>query len=328
MLQRVLPVFLALALMAACKQDPKKEADSDGTPQETTTEEASPQAQASTGEVETTRHFCFASKTPTPEELGDTYNYQFTQLHIAEDGRVTGSMINAPYGTDGSRGSISGVYREDQALVQTTTTYLAEGELYEEQRDYKIGDDGLATLNAEKETVFSVPAVTCDQFESYMKEYHLGILKNRVNTTDRSRLKKVKEVAEFGYSEEELDNLRFLEVETNLDNNYETREFLLYIMDSMVCGSGGCNLLVIDETGKTLSNTTVVKLPVYMPTSTVGDMDQKGTWKSLYVWSQGFRKLTPEGGKYPPNASMAPEVPEDALSDHPEKYKLLLDYLE
>ena len=324
MIQRVLPVIMVLTLVVACKQNPKN----DSPPAETTAEEPAAEAQASIGEPEPSRHYCFASKTPTPEEFGDTFNYQFTRLHIDKGGKVTGTMLNAPYGTDGSRGSITGVYREDQALVQTTTTYLAEGELYEEQRDYKIGNAGIATLSAEGESVFSIPAVSCEQFDSYMKEYHQGILKSHVNTTDRSRLKKVKEVAEFGYSEEEMDNLRFLEVEADLDNNYETREFLLYIMDSMVCGSGGCNLLIIDETGKTLSNTTVVKLPIYMPTSTIGDMDQQGTWKSLYVWSQGFRKLAFEDGRYPSNASMAPEVPEDALSDHPEKYKLVLDYLE
>ncbi|MEJ2583641.1 MAG: hypothetical protein P8Z38_00915 [Robiginitalea sp.] len=212
--------------------------------------------------------------------------------------------------------------------MQTTTTYLAEGERYEEQRDYKIGEDGLATLNAEKEAVMTVPAVSCEQFDTYMKEYQQGLLKNSLNTTDRSRLKKVKEVAGFDYSGEELDNLRFMELEVDLDNDYETREFLLYIMDSMVCGSGGCNLLITDENGKTLSNTTVVKLPIYMPVSTMGDIAEKGTWKPLYVWSQGFRELAPEKGSYPPNASMAPEVPADALTSHPERYRLIMDYLE
>ena len=324
MLHRIPPVLAVLTLLVACQENPKKETP----PAEASTEEVVTQASAATEKVDSTGHYCFASKTATPEELGDTYNYQFTRLQIGEGGKVTGWMINAPYGTDGSRGSISGVYRKDQAVIQTMTTYLAEGELYEEQRDYKIGDDGLATLNAERQPVFSIPSVSCEQFDTYMKEYQQGILKNSVNTTDRTRLKKVKEVAGFGYSEGQLDELGFLEVEVDLDNNYETREFLLYITDSTVCGSGGCNLFIIDENGKTLSNTTVVKLPVYMPTSTVGDMDRKGTWKSLYVWSQGFRELATSDGQYPPNASMAPEVPEDVFSNHPEKYKLVLDYLE
>jgi hypothetical protein len=328
MLKKVFPIFMVLGLLAACKQDPKKETGPDTAPAEAASEEVTPGGEADKAEGETISSYCFASRTPTPEEFGDTYNYLFTRLQIGEDGNVTGTLINAPYGTDGSRGSLTGVYREDQALIQSTTTFLAEGELYEEQRNYKIGAGGFATLNPEGEPVFAVPAISCEQYDVYMKEFNQGLLKKIVNTTDRSRLKKVAEVAEFGYSEEQLDNLRFMELEVDLDNNFETREFLLYIMDSMVCGSGGCNLLIIDAEGRTLSNTTVVKLPVYMPTSTIGDFDGKGTWKSLYVWSGGFRELAPENGRYPSNASTAKEVPENALTDHPENYKLVLDYLE
>ena len=93
-------------------------------------------------------------------------------------------------------------------------------------------------------------------------------------------------------------------------------------------GSGGCNLLIIDENGKTLSNTTVVKLPIYLPATTIEGMKSKGSWKPLYVWSQGFRKLDSEDGKYPSNASMAMEVPQEELEGHPENYQLVLDYLE
>ena len=328
MLPRFLALIMVLASLSACKQDPKKGSEKGVSPPEVTTEQVTPEGEAEMEVVETTRHYCFASRTPTPEEFGDTYNYQFARLQIEEDGKVTGTLINAPYGTDGSRGSITGVFREDKSLVQTTTTYLAEGELYQEQREYKLGTDRLATLNSEGEPLFGVPSVSCEDFDNYLKEYNQGILKKSINTTDRSRLKKVTEVVNFGYTEEQRDNLRFMELEVDLDNNYETREFLLYIMDSMVCGSGGCNLLIIDGDGKTLSNTTVVKLPVYMPTSTVGDMARKGTWKSLYVWSQGFRELAPENGRYPSNASLANEVPENVLTDYPEKYTLVLDYLE
>lgn len=319
---------MLVVLLAACKQNPKQEPGTDPTPVQSVVAEVGTDVPSEMGTVETTRHFCYASRTETPQEFGDTYNYQFMRLQMDEGGKVTGWMINAPYGTDGSRGSLRGVYREDQALVQTTTTYLAEGELYEEQRDYRIGEDGLATLDADKRPVFSIPAVSCEQYDSYLKEYQQGILQARVNTSDRTRLKKLKEIEELGFSRKDLDSLRFMEVEVDLDNNYETREFLLYIMDPMVCGSGGCNLLVIDQNGETLSNTTVVKLPVYMPTSTIGDMGREGVWKSLYVWSQGFRELVPKEGRYPANASMAPEVPEGALPEHPEKYMLVLDYLE
>jgi hypothetical protein len=327
-LRRALLFFILLALFSSCKKDPKKEAGETTAASEATAKEITPEGEADMVDTETTSLYCFASRTPTPDEFGNTYNYQFMRLQIGPGGDVTGTVINAPYGTDGSRGSLTGVFREDRSLLQTTTTFLAEGELYQEQRDYKIGDDGLATLDPDGTSIFKIPSVSCEVFDGYMKEFHQGILKRNINTTDRGRLKKVTEVIEFGYSEQQLDNLRFMELEVDLDNNYETREFLLYIMDPMVCGSGGCNLLIVDERGKTLSKTTVVKLPVYMPTSTIGDMDQKESWKRLYVWSQGFRELVPENGRYPSNASSAREVPEDALTGHPENYKLVMDYLE
>ena len=325
MMVKALPCLLALILFASCGEKAKTEPDRSTAPLQLSD---APPSGGSSGATQTSWDYCFASRTPAPADFGEVYNYTFTRLHFGKDGKVTGTVINAPYGTDGSRGSLTGVYREEGKLVQTTTTFLAEGELYEEQRDYRIGEDGLSTLNAEKEAVFTIPTVPCEQYEAYMKEYDQAMLRSLVNTTDRSRLLKVAEVSEFGYNREQLEDLRFMELPVDLDNNYETREYLLYIMDPMVCGSGGCNLLVIDGNGKTLSSTTVVKLPIYMANATVSDLSQKGSWKPLYVWSQGYRKLEAENGRYTANASMATEVSEEALTMHPEKFRLVLDYLD
>lgn len=328
MFQKSLLFLILLGLMTSCKQDPKANTEAGVLPGDSTAITTSPEGVSYPGESETSRNYCFASRTPTPEAFGDTYNYEFIRFHIGEDGNVTGTLINAPYGTDGSRGSLTGVYRKDGDLVQTTTTYLAEGTLYEEQRDYLIGAEGLSILDADRKPVSTLPAVTCEQYEASMREFTQGILQRRINTTDRSRLKRVEEVANLGYSAEQLDQLRFMEVAVDLDNDYQTEEYLLYIMDPMLCGSGGCNLLVIDGNGNTLSNTTVVKLPVYMPTQTIEDMDSKGTWKPLFVWSRGFRQLTAGDAGYTDNASMAQEIPEEALTGHPEKYQVILDYLD
>lgn len=314
-------ILLLILMLISCRESPRKGDNIEASTPPST------EADSYSGETQTSWDYCYASRTPTPEEFGDTYNYQFVRLHVDSEGNATGMMINAPYGTDGSRGSISGVYRHEDERLQSTTSYLAEGELYEEQRDYQLGEKGLSTLNADGEAVFGIPSVSCEQFDRYLAEYRTSILKNRVNTSDRSRLKKVKEVQEFGYSEAKLDSLRFLELEIDLDGNYQTREYLLYLMDPMVCGSGGCNLLVIDTEGNTLSGTTVVKLPIYTTTALGGKGGQEG-WKTLYVWSRGWRELQPEAGTYPSNASMAPEVPEEELTGHPEKYHLILDYLE
>ncbi len=323
MLKNLIPLLLSLLLLAACKENPRAEAQG-----EAAATGADAGNDPAPGEPLTSRQYCYVSRTATPEALGDSYNYQFVRFEVGENGNATGSMIYAPYGTDGSRGSITGVYREGEQLLQSTTTYLAEGELYEEQRDYRIGEAGLSFLNADKQPTETIPAVTCEEYEKYMKEFHRSYLQNRVNTTDRTRLKKVQEVRDFGYAEDQLDNLRFMELQVDLDNDYETEEYLLYIMDPMVCGSGGCNLLVIDSNGKTLSSTTVVKLPIYAPSTILGDSGEKGDWKPLYVWSQGYRKLEAKDGAYPPNASMAPKVSEDEITGHPEKYRLILDHLD
>ncbi len=324
MTAKVTFIFWVLVAAVGCKGDPKT-TESKETPE---AEMAKPVTEIYKGEMADSRQFCFLSKSAVSMAESEGFNYSFMRFTVTDGDSAEGTFLSSPYGTDGSRGSFKGIYREDQNLLQTTTTYLAEGERYEEQRDYTLGEDGIALLDESGKPVLTIPVVSCEQYDTEMNTYHQGILKNRINTTDRSRLKKVKEVLDFGYTEEQLDRMRFLELAIDLDNNYQTEEYLLYIMDPMVCGSGGCNLLVIDENGKTRSNTTVVKLPLYMPVSTIEDMKKKGEWKSLFVWSEGFRKLSPENGKYPSNASMAPEISENELKGHPEKYQLVLDYLE
>ena len=323
--------LLALAALIGGKGDPKT-TESSETPEvkmEVPTEEtANPQAEVYKGEMVDSQEFCFVSKSAVTIADSEGFNYSFLRFTVADGDSAEGTFMSSPYGTDGSRGSFKGIFREDENLLQTTTTHLAEGERYEETRDYSIGADGIALLDESGKPVMTMPVVSCEQYDKEMKMYRQNILKNRVNTSDRTRLKKVKEVLEFGYTEEQLDNLRFMELQIDLDNNYQTVEYLLYIMDPMVCGSGGCNLLLIDDNGKTLSNTTVVKLPLYMPVATVEDMQNKGDWKPLFVWSQGFRKLASEDGSYPSNASMAPEFPENELTGHPEKYQLVLDYID
>ncbi len=314
---------MILIFIFGCKEEPKPNASGDQG-----AEIAIPEDKTDVGEVSEVREFCFVQKSPARNATGQGFNYEFIHFTVTKGDKARGTFLSSPYGTDGARGSLSGIYRGDQNLLQTTTTFLAEGEYYEEQRDYKIGADGISLQGPSGEPVLTIPAVSCEEYTAELKAYRQGILKNSVNTTDRSRLKKVKEVIDFGYTPGQLDSLRFMEREIDLDNDYRTREFLLFIMDPMVCGSGGRNLMIIDETGKTLSSTTVVKLPVFTVASTVGDLQSEGSWKPLFVWSQGYRKLSPADGKYPSNASMAPEVPQGELEGHPENYQLLLDYLD
>lgn len=328
---RISLTLLGLAALTGCKGDPKttESAQTPNVKMEVPAEEtANPQAEVYKGEMVDSREFCFVSKSAITIADSEGFNYNFLRFTVTDGDSAEGTFVSSPYGTDGSRGSFKGIYREDKNRLQTTITYLAEGERYEEQRDYTIGPDGIALIDESGKPVMKMPVVSCEQYDKEMKMYRQNILIKRVNTSDRTRLKQVKEVLEFGYTEEQLDNMRFMELQIDLDNNYQTEEYLLYIMDPMVCGSGGCNLLIIDDNGKTLSNTTVVKLPLYIPVATVADMQNKGDWKPLFVWSQGYRKLTSDDGSYPYNASMAPEFPENELTGHPEKYQLVLDYLD
>jgi hypothetical protein len=119
-----------------------------------------------------------------------------------------------------------------------------------------------------------------------------------------------------------------METWVDLDNRVETEEYLVYLMDPTVCGTGGCNLYIINGNGETLSSTSVVKLPIYMPVPMMADMKAQGDWKPLFVWSRGYRKLETKDGRYPANASLEPEVSEESLKNHPERYRLVLDYLE
>ncbi len=86
---------------------------------------------------------------------------------------------------------------------------------------------------------------------------------------------------------------------------------LLYPFGGGFCGSGGCGLYVIEQTGddfRIVGYTSVVMLPVKRLT--------KGSerYPDLSIFSRGYgepgtrTRLRYEAGRYPPNASMPPAV--------------------
>ncbi|MEJ2595351.1 MAG: hypothetical protein P8100_09550 [bacterium] len=208
---------------------------------------------------------------------------------------------------------------------------IAEGELYNDAILYEIREEGLYPgFNNENGEPYIIPEVDCETFDNMMKAYGLSWMKNRTNTADRTRLLKNKKLTTLGYTEEELGQVRFLEVEIDLDGSYSNREFLLFVIDRMICGTGGCTLYVVDEEGKTLSATSVVKLPIFTNTPGVNGEEFSGNgWKDLYVWSNGaYRKLIYSNGAYFYNASLAPPMAEENLINYPEKYRVVMDYLD
>lgn len=288
-------------------------------------------ASAATNEEADSRELCYASRTKAATDLpGENFNYEF--IHFTIDGEeVRGSMRYYPYGTDKMEASLTGVYKASTDEIHVQADMLAEGELYQQSRSFKLLDDAVQIdhENAQQQPA-TLPQVSCEEFEALLDEFHAGILRQTVNTTDRSRLLKVGALKEKGFTDEQLREAKFMERAVDLDRDYQTEEYLLYVIDPMFCGTGGCNLLLINDQGEALSETTVVKLPVYTTASTFEDLqNNKGAWKELYVWSQGLRRLSPDGnGKYPDNASVQPPVVEEQIELHPERYQLLLDYVD
>ncbi|NJC25901.1 hypothetical protein [Neolewinella antarctica] len=143
-----------------------------------------------------------------------------------------------------------------------------------------------------------------------------------INTTDRTRLLSFAQSTDLNAAY--LDTVRFLEQVVDLDGNPATTEYIVYLMGMENCGSGGCNLYVTNQGNEIISNTTVVKLPVYLKNE-----ESTGTWKNLIVWSDGaYRTLTAEDGEYTPNGSMGVEISQEEVEDNPETYVKVLDYLD
>ncbi|QTD36589.1 hypothetical protein JL193_10585 [Polaribacter batillariae] len=269
--------------------------------------------------------WCFAKKT---KGMNDNSNFEFIHLEHTSGDNVEGYFRSAPSGTDGSVGTLKGKWNANKQQFVLTANYVAEGEEYSEQRTYTIKDDlldlGYEIVTGKKAVL---PVVSCEQFGSLYNEYQSELMKASINTTDRSRLKKV--LVQNDYTEDEMNKISFLERYVELDQDYSTAEYLLYVMDPMFCGTGGCTLYVVNEDGKVLSATSVARPPVYI---SVSDMQQeankKGEWKDIYVYSEGMRRLVAKNGKYPDNASLQPEVSEKELQSVPTQYRLVMDYLD
>jgi len=273
--------------------------------------------------------YCFAAKTPAHNKKG-AYNYHFVRLMLSLDHGVRGYFHSSPYGTDGSRGSIRGVYNETEGKLIAEEQKLAEGELYVGQVNYHLAENelGLGYKDAHGKEA-TLPGLTCEAYDALFREYQQRNMRWSTNTTDRSRLKKVKAFKEMGLSDAALDKIRFMEAPLDLDNDPVTTEYLLYVMDPLVCGTGGCNLFLLNDKSEVLSAVSVVRPPVYTTVSSFEEVRvNKGKWKDLYVFSKGMRRLSPdEHGKYPGNASAAPRILEEQLLAFPQQYRLVMEYL-
>lgn len=277
---------------------------------------------------------CYAERVEANPEFGKGYSYSFVSFTM-ESGQVRGVIENYPYGTDSMRGSFAGTFNPLNNTLKVSTNLLAEGTIFQDERSFNILGDaitlGYKDIDGQMATLAQVP---CEIYDKMYTDFQSEILDNIVNSTDTSRLMAIGDVVEavsIG-AISQVANLSFLERRIDLDNDYQTEEYLVYINHAYLCGTGGCNLYIIDGEGETLSKITVVRLPVYStanlaPTSPE-EMKGRG-WRDLIVWSDGaYRRVAHDGNNYQSNPSLLPEIPQEEILGHPEEYIMLFDYLD
>ncbi len=261
---------------------------------------------------------------------GGKYNAELVRFEIDSTDLVRGSFYFQPYGSDGMRGSFSGIIDRETQQLMCKRLFYAEGERYKEAIAYPLLEEafGLGYTDTGGMAA-SLPAVDPNTFETIFKTFKRQELEGRINSTDRSRLKQLDFLLKNGFTESDLETIPFMEVMLNLDNDASSMEYLIYVMDPMLCGSGGCNLFVVNSKGDTESAITVSRPPIYIPVLSIEEQQTlAGQWKDLYVYSDGMRRLTYNDNHYTSNASMGELVEESDLSNFPESYLLVMDYMD
>lgn len=290
-----------------------------------------PEYLASKGVTNHSSQYCYLRKTPTPPEFGNEYNYHFISFTLNKENNVSnGVSFSYPYGTDSQRGSFSGLLDPETQQLQTTGVAWGEGMRWESENIYILTDTGLQfVFNGNPNPDYELLRVNCEDYDKEWSAFETKQLNYSVNTTDRTRLTKLPVIKEQNLTKDELVEVQFVERIVDLDNNFETEEYLIYPYGPYYCGSGGCNLYIVNGNNDIISETSVTRLPVY---TDLVDFEknppQKGAWKDIIVWSDGaYRKLTHDGTRYPSNPSLEPDLTVEEVELHPEMYFKLLDYI-
>jgi hypothetical protein len=127
--------------------------------------------------------------------------------------------------------------------------------------------------------------------------------------TDTPALAAQKSVTTFLQARYRDKTTQYIAAFTDL-NGDGTPEALVYLIGSEVCGSGGCNLLILEKNGdswKIVTRTTVTQLPIRVLSAT------SYGWHNITVWVQGGgiqpgyeAELRFNGKTYPANPSAPP----------------------
>ena len=95
-------------------------------------------------------------------------------------------------------------------------------------------------------------------------------------------------------------------------NDDGKNEYIVGLVGTSFCGSGGCTMLVLNNAFKQTSAFTVVDYPIYIGAPASKEVTKK--YSNLYAYSKGkgYVMLSWNGTKYgPSNASTAPKVSDD-----------------
>ncbi|MBO3115377.1 hypothetical protein J4050_01380 [Winogradskyella sp. DF17] len=277
--------------------------------------------------VELDGTYYFASQEKSSSD-SSKYNYHFIEFEVNDTNHVKGTFYYKPYGTDGAQGSFKGVI-DSSGVLKIERKFLAEGEIFKEKLNLTLrGNEIELGYNDSNGVEATLPQVDELNYSKIFKGYQQQLLKNHLNTTDRSRLMTLSNLKNsMGYTDEDMAKLKFMEAMADLDNDPYEIEYLLYVIDPMLCGSGGCNLYLLKEDGSILQKLTVTSPPIYIDIQEIASI-KKGQWRNFYVYSDGMRMVAPLDGKYPSNPSILQEIQKEELQSFPEQYQLIMDYLE
>ncbi|TMM29078.1 hypothetical protein FDT66_11870 [Polaribacter aestuariivivens] len=87
-------------------------------------------------------------------------------------------------------------------------------------------------------------------------------------------------------------------------NNDGKKEIFINFITPYFCGSGGCNMLLLDANFKIITKFSVMQTPLFLQKETTNN------WKNMLIRSgESFRQLVYKNGKYPSNPSVVKKYP-------------------
>jgi hypothetical protein len=103
-------------------------------------------------------------------------------------------------------------------------------------------------------------------------------------------------------------------------NDDGKEEYLVELIGSDWCGSGGCTVLILDKNFKLNTRMTVVNDPIYV--GAPGGKEVTNGYSNIYIQNKNGSvvKMVWNGKKYPTNPSVAPKVDKKIIAG---KYKFL-----